>query len=662
MSINVNTPMRSVTLVYTFTGTPEYLKYSSDETPRQFDTLYVAIYPSAGASRDTLEILQQIYASADGFMDADGNAVIPTIQGDGETTKGIQVVAELENNGIANPLIVDYQHRRFVPTQFSGVLLQDGEITKDDDLDQSTILLKAKLELPDKAAPGTTFSQSLARIHVVRIGTRGYAWTIEFDESDEQPAGDLDELPLWIAFRAWLESIRISGPVVGLNPTADSTYNSRQYQTVIQNESGVDKTFQFYLPHDGIGPQAPLDENGFVDYFYVVLERQSTSPVLSTTTMNTHMDGLSIDITVDDTMTPVKQKITVDQVAATRIQSGDTTLEIISGVPVLERGPLKRVLGTGHGVQLHLDELSTNSDGDYLLSTKRDYEVLAVRDHADLSDSGDENVLVLPKPTDMLRYGPQNRPVKLEHPLKYGRAINVRFWDNTAAFWLRPGENVDWRWVREEDGSGRLEATDPPERLISFGGLESGPGSSLQLSEVLRITDFETGRTGYLVRNPIAPTTAPNRVDIDAFTLELTADYATYTLTEWEALATQFNMIGMWTTDRRGLLDVEILFDLFSSSGASGTFPGAHVELWTKLDATSNPIRLAVADPGVTLGGTRNTIPFFLTLRRYEAIAGQLFWHVITAPDSQSMSDNTVIISGHQRTIILNGEIIKEES
>ena len=616
-------------------------------------------YPAVGSTQlSDLLVLQSLYTI--GFTTNGGSEIIPIVRA-ADQSRRIVVPENLEPNGLPNPFIAGFEDRWNVRDKFRGTIVRDGGFTEDTDLDQRTISIKANLDLPNKAAPGTTFSQSLAEIGVTRIGSHGYLWFIEFDTSDEVLRSDLDELPLWLAFRGWLESIRTNGQAVGFDADSDQTYNGRQYETTIRNDAGVDKTFLFNLLSSSVGAHSPLDENGNVDYWYVVMDRDNTAPALSADAMNAHMDGLSRNITVDSTMAVVKQKLVVDQIDAIRLKSGTSTLEFISGVPVISRGTQKRVLGTGHGVQLHLDELSKNADDEYLLSTKRDYEVLSVRDHADLSDSGAENILVLAKPTEMLRYGPQNRPINIEHPLKYDRAIDVRFWDDTSAFWHRPGENVTWRWIREEDGSGRLEATDPPDRLISFGALESGVGSSLGLNEVMKITGFETGRNAYLIPNPLAPTTNPNRVDSDGFTLETIVDSAEYTLAEWEALTTQFNMNGMWSVDRGGLLDIEIIFDLFATSSASGTFVNSQAELWTKKDSGSDPLRLAIFDSGVNLGGTRNTVPIALNLRRYAAVEGQLFWHVLTAAESQSMADDKIVLSGHHRTCVLSGEILKEE-
>ena len=71
-------------------------------------------------------MLQEIYASADGFLDSDGNSVTPTIAGGGETTNGIQVVADLEDNGIVNPLIEGYEDRIRIPAQVDGAFMQGG--------------------------------------------------------------------------------------------------------------------------------------------------------------------------------------------------------------------------------------------------------------------------------------------------------------------------------------------------------------------------------------------------------------------------------------------------------------------------------------------------------------------------------------------------------
>ena len=495
---------------------------------------------------------------------------------------------------------------------------------------------------------------------VARTGTHGYILFLEFDESDDIHPSDLDSLYNFAAFRGWLESIRTSGAAVGFDADSDITYSGRLFQTTIEDDDGDDQDFDFRLEL-GIGAAIQLDDNDNVDYFYVIFNRVATSPDISAAAFISHLHSLTIEIDVDSTMPVVKQTLEVDQVVASTIKSGDSTLELINGVPIISRGEHKRVLGTGHGVQLHMDELPTNSDGDFLISTNRDYEILSVRDHSSLSNSGDEDVLVLQKPSDMLRYGPTNRSISIEHPLKYDRAIDIRYWDDTAAFWLRPGENVLFRWIREEDGSGRIEATNPPDRLMVLGGLEVTVGNRADLEDVLRITGFESGITAYLIRNPLEPTTSPNRVDLDGFSLEETEDYVSYTLAEWEALDTQFNMDGMWKASRNGLVDIELRFDLFSVGSATGTLSVLSLDLWTKLNAATDAELMASYDPGISLGGQRTTIPFALERRRFEAVSGQLFYFLLKTSSSPSMAIDQAVIAGHQRNCVLSGELIKEE-
>ena len=448
---------------------------------------------------------------------------------------------------------------------------------------------------------------------------------------------------------------------MGFDADSDITYSGRLFQTTIGDDDGDDQAFDFRLEL-GIGAAIQLDDNDNVDYFYVIFNRVATSPDISAAAFISHLHALEITIDVDSTMPVVKQTLEVDQVVASTIKSGDSTLELINGVPVISRGEHKRVLGTGHGVQKHMDELPTNSDGDFLIATDRDYEILSVRNHSSLSDEDEaENVLVLRKPSEMLRYGPTNRAINIEHPLKYDRAIDIRYWDDTAAFWLRPGENVLFRWIREEDGSGRIEATDPPDRLMVLGGLESAPGSRIDLEDVLRITEFESDITAYLIRNPLEPLTPPNRVDADGFSLEETEDYVSYTLAEWRALDTRFNMDGMWKASRNGLTDIKLRFDLFSVGSATGTLSNLSLDLWTKLNATTDAELMASYAPGISLGGQRTTIPFVLERRRFEAVAGQLFYFLLKTGASPSMAINQAVIAGHQRNCALSGELIKEE-
>ena len=93
-----------------FTGIPAALGYVTDEDTPESGSITLhnnqkSALPASGTDDATnLGILQEIYASGDGFQDADDNDVIVGIGGN--IYPGISSVEDLEDNGLFNPLIV----------------------------------------------------------------------------------------------------------------------------------------------------------------------------------------------------------------------------------------------------------------------------------------------------------------------------------------------------------------------------------------------------------------------------------------------------------------------------------------------------------------------------------------------------------------------------
>ena len=114
-----------VSINYSFGEVLDSLAFELDTDPQQRGSIELGTHPAAGSEAlANLEILQDFYAGT-GFVDADGAEVIPTC-GEGDRTRGITDVDELENNGIANPLIAAYRDRVNIPSQVAGAFMQGG--------------------------------------------------------------------------------------------------------------------------------------------------------------------------------------------------------------------------------------------------------------------------------------------------------------------------------------------------------------------------------------------------------------------------------------------------------------------------------------------------------------------------------------------------------
>ena len=80
--------------------------WQTDETPPESETIGTADTVETGQEAD-LAILQEIYASSEGFRNADGDSITAVV----DQLPGITNADDLEPNGFPNPLIAGFQDR-----------------------------------------------------------------------------------------------------------------------------------------------------------------------------------------------------------------------------------------------------------------------------------------------------------------------------------------------------------------------------------------------------------------------------------------------------------------------------------------------------------------------------------------------------------------------
>ena len=179
-------------------GTSEYLSLWEGYT-------VIANYPAVVGP---LTVLQNIYASADGFLDADGNSIAVTVtQFPHGTTP-----ESLSDHNYWNPLDVGSWARR----EFRLQMLRHLSAGNNEDRALAAWVMNFGLRFGDVEVEGTV-NQNLGEVVNVRqVATQAFEFSLFYDIEDRVTYPDFHQQLKNKAFLAWLESIRQGSPVVAL--------------------------------------------------------------------------------------------------------------------------------------------------------------------------------------------------------------------------------------------------------------------------------------------------------------------------------------------------------------------------------------------------------------------------------------------------------------
>ena len=183
---------------------------------------------------DDLDVLQQIWATDDRFVDADDVEVIPFVHRFqfGEHPR------ELEKHGAFNPLVEDSIERWIKKVEADG-FITTGKRTVTIESDGTAKVEDKVGSVPVEDTPTSDNTMySLSAWTADQSGT-SIAFSVSFDYSDGIMPDDLDDHTDMIAFATWLESIRTDGDPVGTDLGDVDSYNDREY-TFAQTDGGTD--------------------------------------------------------------------------------------------------------------------------------------------------------------------------------------------------------------------------------------------------------------------------------------------------------------------------------------------------------------------------------------------------------------------------------------
>ena len=184
--------------------------------------MYGADLASDHADRDALDTLQGIYASAEGFLDSDGNSLAVSVRS--FIARGVQVkdIDELENHGFWNPLIDGSFERAQMLQQTLGVFQAEVESVETDATSGRKDIKTHAGTIPvPRVAESLMQSMEDFFLQVISGDTgRVISLFLSTDQAvTTSNAGDRAQIK---ALLLWLEDVRDSGDAVDVDAITES--------------------------------------------------------------------------------------------------------------------------------------------------------------------------------------------------------------------------------------------------------------------------------------------------------------------------------------------------------------------------------------------------------------------------------------------------------
>ena len=175
---------------------------------------------------DDLEVLQDIWASDEGFQNTDGDDITPKLSGFPLGT----TFESLEEHGWWNPFH-EGSYERWIDNQLiAGAHVREAEYSEHDTTGRPAITSSID-DIPVLRNPGTdTFDYPLADWDISQFIETRLSFRLNFNDEDEINSSNVNDQENVIAFMSWLESIRHSGSAVGASIIAFGSFTSRVFR------------------------------------------------------------------------------------------------------------------------------------------------------------------------------------------------------------------------------------------------------------------------------------------------------------------------------------------------------------------------------------------------------------------------------------------------
>ena len=493
---------------------------------------------------DDLDVLQQIWATDDRFVDADDVEVIPLI---GQFQFGDHP-RELEKHGYFNPLEEASIERWIKKVEADGFITSGKRvITIESD---GTAKVEDKVgNVPVEDTPTSDNTMySLSAWTADRSGT-SIAFSVSFDYSDGIMPDDLDDHTDMVAFSKWLESIRTDGEAVGTDLGETTSYNDREY-TFAQTDGGDD------IVVDNARVILAQHTDDVMFRIWIYLERDSGAAI-NTSDVRAFLATTEVSVPVTEGIhKPPFGSVEIPTHGEKMVFPNEQEIGIINGSPyarVRVRGELRRKeINSAVGVTRNYSQLEDVAGA----SGTKWIPPVSIADTIHFTaDEASGGRLRYPTPPNLV--GDEGTHVIHRFHNKHALlSFIIQDWDGNQFSRVTSRQFAEFQMTLEEGGDGELIKRHLPRRRLVRVGSDVG-----DLTDSLGLRDAANSVRYRLFSAPTTPTyidsdgfTIPNQTTVPSGRQEF-EDFTAYTFKD------------LFTVDWDGELEIRFAASLELTSG-----------------------------------------------------------------------------------------------
>ena len=548
MALALTDTFNSILLRWSPSSPPYIYLIDWEKTDETFGVVIFALRDGAMSivNGDDLDIIQQIWATDDKFVDDNDVEVIPTILncpfGDHPRV--------LEPNGHFNPL-VDGSIDRWIKVHQEQGFITTGKRTITIESDGTAKVEDKVGNVPTEDTPTTENTMySLNEWTADQSGT-SVAFSLDFDYSNATMLDDLDDHTDMIAFATWLESIRTAGDPVGTDLGNVTSYNNRTY-TFAQTDGGTD-----IIVHEArvILAQHP-DDVMFRIWIYL---RRDSGAEIDTPDIRTLLANTEVSVpTTTGIHKPPFGSPDIPTHGEKIVLPNDQEIGIINGAPyarVRVQGKLKRKeINSAVGETKNYSALEDVAGA----SGTKWIPPVSIADTIHFtSDEASGGRLRYPTPTNLVR-DEETHVVHRFHNKHALLSFEIQDWDGNVFARVSPRQYAEFQVTLEKGGDGELIKRHLPRRRLVRVGSNVG-----DLTDSLGLRDAPNSVRYRLFSAP----TTPTYIDFDGFTIpnQTTVPSGRQEFEDFTA----YTFRDLFTVDWNGELEIKFAASLELTSGVA---------------------------------------------------------------------------------------------
>ena len=423
---------------------------TDEDTPYQGFIRLSGGYPDEGTDDyDTLAVLQEIYESDDGFVDADGVAVTPIPR---DVPYGV-TVAGLEDNNFPNPIVAGSWQRWEKERAMRGSWQQHGDLDEDAGSGLRTLKYGGNIELTETESDQDTVDADLTEWTVTELSASRVRFTLQIRATEEIHEDDLHEYRAVAAFLAWLEGVREGGTAVGEDTMAGiATYGGDRRYQFPQADGDDDISLEYYNSYRFANNLT----DAFIVEYRVDFDAESAFEDLNTTQMRDYIAEVTVEL--DSADFGILPQIIMPN-HTLRIKAldfgGNVLLRGVEGGVVLEALDSD---GERYSLFVAGNYGRTAEYGNLPDVEGQTYKRVSERGHYDTYHLGSgetaNRIIVISNPGNLVLQDHTHMTIAFHNVNPDGYTFEVRDWDLNNLITLSEGEHAKFQITLEGGGNG----------------------------------------------------------------------------------------------------------------------------------------------------------------------------------------------------------------